>query len=152
MKKFSPWPKPDISIEWFTHIRDPLSWSLGTPPNSTFEYGEADLIARGFNGKDPVFVTEVGEEIVFRVKEDFRQTRLFPVFWEWSFGDGVREYGREVRHVYSMPSPEGIQVVLTVTDNKNRKWRAREQMYIQPESTRPVLVDWNDILVPAPPA
>lgn len=140
---FPPRPKPEVKIEWFSHVRRPLEWSLGT--EYLFSYSQSSLQARDL-GKKPIFVTEVGIPVTFKAKQTFQETERFPVFWEWNFGDGLKGYGQEVQHVWSLAYPKGTQVVLTVTDNKGAKWRTREPMYIEPPTITPVLIDPKFIL------
>lgn len=166
MKKgiFAPKATPEVAIEWQSDTRRPFVWGLGTPPfeeptesdpilryvsysSEALDAGIDDPVAPRPSGKKPIYLTEKGSNVVFSVRQSFKETKCFPVFWEWDFGDGYKAYGEQVSHTYSVIAPQGIQVVLTVTDNKGRKWRAREQMYVYAPSITPVLVDPRRILV-----
>lgn len=161
---FAPKPTPEISIQWSSDKRRPLIWGF-TPPYSPptesdpvlryVDYSENvldgdfnDPIAPRPSGDNAVFVVDKGEQITFSTYQNFEDTKCFPVFWEWSFGDGKRAYGKDVTHIYDLLAPQkGVQVVLTVTDNKGRKWRARQQMYIVAPDVTPVFIDLDSILV-----
>ena len=166
-KHFLPKPDPEVSIQWSSSIQRPFNWGLGSPPYSDavspedpvlhfVDYSENSLNSRFSHpqaprpdGSNAVFVTEIGTDIVFTAIYRFAETGCSPVFWEWNFGDGIRGYGVEVTHSYALPAPQGIQVVLTVTDTKGRKWRAREQVYVQERSITPVLISSDKLLIPS---
>jgi hypothetical protein len=161
--RYRPKPKPDVRIEW----RDPrsqavLEWSIvpeGAGSPETFGYDLSDersvTLPNGDAANVPITevvrYSEVGSLITFTAKHDFDGTESFPVFWEWSFGDGFRAFGEQVTHSYSSLSPSGqFQAVLTVTDNKGRKWRARRAMYIVPSTIKASLIGSDTLLIPAP--
>jgi hypothetical protein len=161
---FAPKPTPDVSIRWRSNKRKPFVWGF-TPPfeapteaNPVLRYVDYSAETLSANVEDPiaprpdednaVFVVEKGEMISFEAHQQFADTKCFPVFWEWAFGDGARAYGEQVTHAYEILAPQqGVQVVLTVTDNKGRKWRARQQMYVVVPETTPVLIDLDSLLV-----
>jgi PKD domain len=161
--RYRPKPKPDVRIEW----RDPrsqaiLEWSIvpeGSGSPETFGYDLSDERSVTLVDGDIIDVpttevvntSEVRSEITFTARCDFDGTESFPVFWEWSFGDGFRAFGEQVTHSYFTLSESGqFQVVLTVTDNKNRKWRARKAMYIVPSTVKATLIGNDTLLTPAP--
>jgi hypothetical protein len=161
---FAPKPTPEVSIQWSSDSQNPLIWGLGSPPYGTpsesdpilryVNYGASELddnfedaIAPRPSGDNAVFVVDINSEVVFTAHQNFQDTKCFPVFWEWSFGDGFRAYGEQVSHTYSILAPEGVQAVLTVTDNKGRKWRARQQMYVVVPSVMPVLIAPDSLVV-----
>ena len=161
---FAPKPTPEVSIRWTSESRRPFVWGF-TPPYSPPTESEPVLryvdyspsaLATGFTNAvaprpsedNAVFLVEKNEDVVFTAYQNFNDTKAFPVFWEWSFGDGKRAYGEQVVHSYDLLAPQqGVQVVLTVTDNKGRKWRARQQMYVVEPDITPVLIDLDSLLV-----
>jgi PKD repeat protein len=136
---------PDVRIQWTTYTRQPLAWSIiahGGGSDIDFEYGP--------DSGNPFYKVEVEDPIFFSAYADFMDTGATPVAWAWSFGDGRRAFGEQVTHTYTSPVPTGTQVVLTVTDNKGRKHRARQTMYIEDFSIRPMLLDYENLLVVDP--
>lgn len=129
--RFAPKSKPKVRIEWSSFTRFPLVWGIG---EDVFTY-------------DDIYGVDADRLVTFEAVTDFTDTGCFPVAWEWSFGDGVEAYGVTVTHSYTTPCSEGIQAVLTVTDNKGRKWRARAPMYIHESATKAMAVIDGDMIV-----
>jgi hypothetical protein len=128
---FRPRATPDVRIE-YRSSRTPFNWVLG---DETVGYGKENFVGgRNFGAKNAVYFTELDQPVQFSAITDFSGTERFGVFWEWDFGDGFSFRGSEAAvHSYSLLSLEGrdtVQVVLTVTDNKGGKWRARAQVYL----------------------
>lgn len=145
MTRFPPKAKPDVRIQWTSYLRRPLSWSIVPEPVGPAQVWDYDGASR-----PAVYEIEVGEKVVFSAVTDFEDTGCIPVAWEWSFGDGRKAFGEQVVHAYTSPAPTGIQAVLTVSDNKGRRYRARQAMYIEEFSVKPVLLSRDNLLVSEP--
>jgi hypothetical protein len=141
---------PDVRIK-YKSSRTPFAWLLG---DTTIGYGKEDLIGpRDLGFKNAVYWTELDQPVWFSAITDFSGTDRFPVFWEWDFGDGFSFRNSETAvHSYSLLSLEGrdtVQAVLTVTDNKGGKWRARAQVYLViPPEFKPVGFTEAELLIP----
>ncbi len=109
-----PKPTPTISIDFSPH-RDAFSYSVGATT-----YVPANT-----------FYAHVGEALTLTATVVLADSvREWIVGYEWDFGDGTKGFGNPVTHTYSFNNPH-TQVGLTVTDNLNRKWRARKAMYLK---------------------
>jgi hypothetical protein len=147
MRHFLPKAKPDVRIRWSANpnATTPLSWNTG---DDTIGYGPSDLTGdRAFGIDNAVYSVDRNSLVTFFAVTNFKSTGSFPVAWEWSFGDGAEGYGESVTHAYSTVSTEGVQAVVTVTDNRGRKWRARKQMYINQTAVRPMILATEDMVI-----
>ena len=87
-----------------------------------------------------VFVSDVhsvaiGENIEFTAVTDIED----PVRYEWDFGDGRRNHGEVVVHVFSMPNPHQ-KVALRITDPKGHIHTCVKQVYLEDTSVSPPTV------------
>lgn len=148
-RRLLPKPKPDVKIIWTSRAMSPLRWGTEGVYNFDFRYGYEDfgVPPRDLGPKGAVFTGVEGEEIIFEVETSFEETGRFPVEYEWSFGDGAEGHGKSFAHTYKAPSEEGLQVVVTVTDNKGSKWRARKAIYISEGDNQPMMISDGELLV-----
>lgn len=107
-----PTSTPDITIDFSPH-RESFSYSVGSTVYSP----------------DDTYFAHIGEEITLTATVSIPDD-IWIVGYEWDFGDGVKGFGNPATHTYALDNTH-MQVGLTITDNLNRKWRARKAMYLR---------------------
>lgn len=76
------------------------------------------------------FLVNINTTITFTASAEFPDATSWATAYEWDFGDGIKGYGSPATHAYQTVNPD-IQVVLLMIDNHGKRWRARNQLYLQ---------------------
>lgn len=103
---------PTVSLDW-------------SPHDGAYTYTVGVTLYSPTNA----FYAQVNTSLTFTATISFPDSSQWAVTYEWDFGDGVKGYGNPATHSYKFASLH-TQVVVKVTDNFDKIYTARKQVYL----------------------